>query len=195
MAGSRSGDRDRHAYQGGTGQALRCIAVGGHSVVPAPSWPDRAGPRLHRHRVRRDLSQLEADPALGDATGLRATPLPLPGGVAPSWINVVPPAGPVGQLPVPDIADLASLVLRRCYERLQSGEAGVSLRDAVSVMRLAHEIEHDDALAERDAARRQIEKWQHGLWLIRNAIVRRHGQDAWAAISAEVRKLRPAASR
>ena len=122
-------------------------------------------------------------------------PAPPPGGRVPAWINVVPPAGPAGQLPVPDSADLASLVLRRCYERLQSGEASVSLRDAVSVMRLAHEIEHDDALAERDAARRQMEEWQHGLQLIRNAVVRQHGQDAWAAISAEVRKLRPAAPR
>jgi hypothetical protein len=31
-------------------------------------------------------------------------------------------------------------------------------------------------------------EWQHGLWLIRNAIVRQYGQDAWAAIAAEVRK-------
>ena len=40
-----------------------------------------------------------------------------------------------------------------------------------------------------------MEEWQHGLWLIRNAIVRQYGQDAWAAVSAEVRKLRPAAAR
>jgi hypothetical protein len=38
-----------------------------------------------------------------------------------------------------------------------------------------------------------MEKWRHGLWIIRNAIVRQYGQDAWAAISAEVRKLRLAA--
>ena len=35
-------------------------------------------------------------------------------------------------------------------------------------------------------------EWKHGLWIIRNAIVRQHGLDAWAAIAAEVRKLRPA---
>jgi hypothetical protein len=39
----------------------------------------------------------------------------------------------------------------------------------------------------------QLEEWQHGLWLIRNAIVRQYGQDAWAAIAAEVRTQRPAA--
>jgi hypothetical protein len=33
-----------------------------------------------------------------------------------------------------------------------------------------------------------MEEWQPGLWLIRNAIVRQYGQDAWAAIAAEVRK-------
>ena len=47
--------------------------------------------------------------------------------------------------------------------------------------------------AERGAALRQMEEWQHGPRLIRNTIVRQYGQDAWTAISAEVRKLRPAA--
>jgi hypothetical protein len=70
----------------------------------------------------------------------------------------------------------------------------VTIRDAVAILRFAHEIEHDAALAERDAARRQMEEWRHGLWTIRNAIVRQYGQEAWAAFSAEVRKLRPAMS-
>ena len=88
-------------------------------------------------------------------------------------------------------------MLRRCWEGLQSGRPAVSVQAAVALIRLAHEIEHDAALAERFAARRQMEEWRqewkHGLWIIRNAIVRRYGQDAWAAIWAEVRKLRPAA--
>ena len=58
------------------------------------------------------------------------------------------------------------------------------MQAAVALIRLAHEIEHDAALAERDAARRQTEErrqeWRHGLWIIRNAIVRQNGQDAWA---------------
>jgi bifunctional DNase/RNase len=61
---------------------------------------------------------------------------------------------------VPDIADLASVVLRRCYERVETGEATVTIRDAVAILRLPNEIEHDDALAERDAARRQMEEWR-----------------------------------
>jgi hypothetical protein len=93
------------------------------------------------------------------------------------------------------VEDLAALALRRCYEGLQSGKSTVSARDAVAIFRLAHEIQHDDALTERDAALHQMEEWKYGLRLIRNAIVRQHGLDAWAAISAEVRKLRPAAPR
>ena len=94
---------------------------------------------------------------------------------------------------MPSVEDLAAIALRRTYERVEAGEAAVTIRDAVAILRLAHEIEHEDALAERDAARRQMEEWQHGLWLIRNAIVRQYGQDAWATISAEIRKQRPAA--
>ena len=116
---------------------------------------------------------------------------PPPGGRAPAWVNAVMPSRPQGQLAVPDIADLGSLALRRCYEGLQSGASAVSVRDVVAVLRLAHEIEHDAALAERDAARRQMEEWQHGLQLIRDAVVRQHRQAAWLAIAAEVREARP----
>ena len=122
-------------------------------------------------------------------------PAPPPGGNCPEWVNIVPERMPQGQLPVPDVSDLAALVTRRAFERLEADEARVAIRDAVAVLRLAHEIEHDDALAERDAARRQMQEWQNGLWIIRNAVVSRYGPDAWAAISAEVRKLRPAAPR
>ena len=82
---------------------------------------------------------------------------------------------------------------RRCWEGLQSGASAVSVRDAVAILGLAHEAQHDDALTERDADRRPIEEWQHGPWIIRNTIVRHYAQDAWAAISAEVRKHCPAA--
>jgi hypothetical protein len=126
-----------------------------------------------------------------------AHPAPAPGGVAPRWINVVPPPPPTGQLPVPTAADLAALVLRRCWDGLQSGAPVVPVRDAVAILRLAHEIEHDAALAERDAARRQMEEWRQelksGLWAVRSVLVGQYGPDAWAAFSAELKKLRPAA--
>jgi hypothetical protein len=98
---------------------------------------------------------------------------------------------------VPSAADLASLALRRCYERLEAGEQAVSLQDAAALVRLAREIERDDAVAERDAARRQLEEWRQefksGLWAVRSVLVRQYGQDAWAAFSAELKKLRAAA--
>lgn len=127
-------------------------------------------------------------------------PAPAPGGRAPSWINVaVPSRRPQGQLLAPSIDDLATLVLRRCWEGLQSGAPVVPVRDAVAILRLAHEIEHDAALAERDAARRQMEEWRQelksGLWAVRSVLVRQYGQDAWAAFSAELKKLRAATPR
>jgi hypothetical protein len=38
----------------------------------------------------------------------------------------------------------------------------VTIRDTVTVLRLAHEMEHDDALAEHDAARHQMEQVSRG---------------------------------
>lgn len=110
-----------------------------------------------------------------------------------------PDGPPPGQLAVPSVGDLAAITLRRAYERVEAGVAGVSPGDAVALLRLAHEIEHDAALAERDAARRQIEawrqEWRDGQWAIRSVLVRQYGQDAWAAFSAEIRKHCPAAPR
>ena len=106
---------------------------------------------------------------------LEAHPAPPPGGVAPAWVNVAVPPRTERQLRLPDVGDLANLVLRRCYERVEAGEAAVTIRYAIAALRLAWQIEHEDALAERDAARRQMEEWQHGLRIIRNAIVRQYG--------------------
>ena len=78
-------------------------------------------------------------------------------------VNIAPERRPQGQLPVPDVANLAALVTGRAFERLETDEARVAIPDAVAVLRLAHEIEHDDALAERDTARRQMEEWKVGL--------------------------------
>ena len=120
--------------------------------------------------------------------------LPPLGRRCPAWIgpNVASrPPSPPGTLATPSVAEVASLAVRRCYEGLQSGRPAVSVRDVAALLKLQREIEHDEAVAERDAARRQMDEWRHGLWIIRNAVVRQQGQDAWAAISAEVRKLRP----
>jgi hypothetical protein len=92
---------------------------------------------------------------------------------------------------VPDGADLATIAVKRCYEGLQSGRPAVSVRDVAALLKLQREIERDDALASRNAAMRQVEQWQRGLRLIRDAVVRQHGQAAWLAICAEVRQARP----
>jgi len=64
---------------------------------------------------------------------------------------------------VPSAADLAALVLRRCYERLVAGQASVSLQDAAALIRLAREIERDDAVATAAEARARAEMFQKGL--------------------------------
>jgi hypothetical protein len=170
----------------------RVSATYAYACVRCGEIQDRDIPEACCGRVRSSLAV--AQPG---RLKLLKHPAPPPGGVVPPWVNVVPPARPPGQLAVPSVEDLANLVVGRCYDGLQSGRLAVSVQPAVALIRLAHEIEHDAALAERDAARRQMEEWRqewrHGLWAIRNAIVRQYGQDAWAAISAEIRKHRPAA--
>ena len=99
---------------------------------------------------------------------------------------------------MPSFEDLADLVVRRCYEGLQSGRPTVSLQDAAAVMRLAWQIERDEAIPERDAALRQLEKWQQDMsefmWALRMALERQY-PGAWAEVMAEVRKHCPDAPR
>jgi hypothetical protein len=101
--------------------------------------------------------------------------LPPTGTSCPAWIGINVASrlqSPPGRLTTPSIDDLATLVIRRCWEGLQSGRPAVSVQAAVAILRLAHEIEHDAALAERDAARRQMEEWRQefksGLWAVRS---------------------------
>ncbi len=125
-------------------------------------------------------------------------PAPPPGGRAPSWISLAPAVRPPGQLATPTAADLSALVLRRLWERLDAGEINVSIADAVSVHRLAHDIEHDQALIERDQACIERDETllqaEDLLWAIRSSITRQYGPDAWPAIAREVRKQIPSAA-
>ena len=125
-------------------------------------------------------------------------PAPAPGGRAPSWINVAVPSRPQGQLLAPGVADLARVAMQRAYERVEAGEAAVSLQDAVAAMRLAWQVERDEAIPERDAALRQLEKWQQDMteftWALRMVLDRQY-PGAWPAVMAEVRKHCPAAPR
>ena len=117
-------------------------------------------------------------------------PAPPPGGVAPSWINVAVPPRPLGQLPAVGIADLASLALRRAYERLEVGVPGVSVQDVVAVSRLAWQIERDEAIPARDEALAELAEAQAAALTLKDAIIRRSGQDEWRALWSEVQKDR-----
>ncbi len=119
-----------------------------------------------------------------------AHPAPPPGGVAPSWISVAVPPRPLGQLPAVGIADLASLALRRAYERLEVGVPGVSVQDVVAVSRLAWQVERDEAIPARDKALAELAEAQAALLSLKDAIVRRSGQDEWRALWTEVREER-----
>ena len=61
---------------------------------------------------------------------------------------------------MPSFEDLADLVVRRCYEGLQSGRPTVSLQDAVVAMRLAWQIERDEAIPARDKALAELAEAQ-----------------------------------
>jgi len=84
-------------------------------------------------------------------------PASLPGRVVPHWVNAVPAPRPLGQLPVVGVEDLAELALRRCHEGLQSGAQAVSVQAYAAIMRLAWQIEHDEAIPARDEA---LPSWQ-----------------------------------
>ncbi len=105
-------------------------------------------------------------------------PAPAPGGQAPAWLNGARPA-PAG-LAAPTLDDVASLAMRRLWERLESGVCSVSPADAAALVRLAREIK-----TEPDAGRSD-ERWQAAvreiLWLARS-----HLRDGWPAFAADVR--------
>jgi hypothetical protein len=138
-----------------------------------------------------------------DRRRLLLHPAPAPGGRAPSWVNVaVLPSRLHGQLPVPTVADLAALALRRAYERLEAGQAAVHVQDAVAAMRLAWQIEHDEAILARDKALAELAETQQAVLMLKDAIIRRSGQDEWRALWGEVqtereraRKIRKARQR
>jgi hypothetical protein len=125
-------------------------------------------------------------------------PAPSPARRVPSWVNVPVPSRPSGQLPEPSLKELADLALRKAFEGLLYGKLAVSVPDTVAVARLAWQVERDQAIPERDAALRQLEKWQQDMteftWALRMVLDRQY-PGAWQAVMAEVRKHCPAAPR
>ena len=86
------------------------------------------------------------------------------------------------------VADLASLALRRAYERLEAGEPAVSVQDAVAAMRLAWQIERDEAIPARDAALAELAEAQAAVLSLKDAVIRHSGQGEWRALWGEVQK-------
>lgn len=115
-------------------------------------------------------------------------PAPAPGGEPPVWINAVTEPRSPGQLPVADLADLAALALRRCYEQLGSGDVAVSLREAVAATRLFWQMQKDEAGPVRDKALADLAEAEHAVMALRAAVIRRSGQDEWRELWGEVRK-------
>lgn len=91
---------------------------------------------------------------------------------------------------MPDGADLATIAVKRCYEGLQSGTAAVSVQDAVAAIRLAWQIERDETIPARDEALAELAKVQEAMLTLKDAIIRRSGQDEWRALAGEVQKER-----
>jgi hypothetical protein len=112
---------------------------------------------------------------------LLAHPAPPPGGQAPAWLNDARPA-PAGLLaPTPD--DVASLAMRRLWERLESGVCSVSPADVAALVRLAREAGRADL---RSAPGHSDEAWQASvrqlLWLAKS-----HLGTNWPAFVRDVR--------
>ena len=174
------------ARRGARGLALaqRVSAVYAYACVRCGQIQDRDDPVACCGSVRPMLAVCQPE-----RRRLLLHPAPAPGGRVPSWINVaVVPSRPQGQFPVPGIADLAALALRRCYERLEAGEAAVSLQDAAAAMRLVWQIERDEAIPARDKALAELAEAQAAMLALKAAAIGRYGQDEWQALWGGVRK-------
>jgi hypothetical protein len=90
---------------------------------------------------------------------------------------------------VPELADLAALALRRCYEQLDAGGA-VSVTDAVAAMRLAWQIERDEAIPARDKALAELAEAQDAMLALKAAVIGRYGRDEWQTLWGGVQKER-----
>ena len=89
---------------------------------------------------------------------------------------------------MPGIDDLARLVLRRRWEGLQSGRPTVSLQDAAPVMRLAWQIERDEAIPARDKALAELAEAQAGVLSVKDAAIRRAGWTNGVSCGARSRR-------
>lgn len=109
-----------------------------------------------------------------------------PGGVAPRWVNAVQLPRHQGQLPVPDIDDLARLALQSCYE--QVGHGDVSLKDLTALVRLAFEYQHDATLAEAERQKARADELDAALRSLVWSVKRNTGPEQWRAFATDMRR-------
>ena len=112
---------------------------------------------------------------------------PPTGARCPPWIGVsgagpLPPPSPLGRLATPSAADLARLALRRAYERVLDGEAEVTVRDAVALLRLQREIDREAALQAAGTTAQWEATLREVLWA-----ARRHLGEHWEPFAADIR--------
>jgi hypothetical protein len=108
-------------------------------------------------------------------------PAPPPSGVAPAWVNAVPPGRPQGSCPYPPPPYLAALALWRAHERVEAG-AAVSAQDVVALLKLAREIEREAA----GQAAGTTARWQATVRELLRA-ARRHPGEHWEPFAADIR--------
>jgi hypothetical protein len=64
------------------------------------------------------------------------------------------------------------------------------VQDAVAAMRLAWQIERDEAIPARDKALADLAEAQQAVLMLKYAIIRRSGQDEWRALWSGIQKER-----
>jgi hypothetical protein len=85
-------------------------------------------------------------------------------------------------LATPSAADLARLALRRAYERVLDGEAQVTLRDAVALLKLQREIDREASPQAAGTTARWEATLREVLWAARS-----HLGEHWEPFVAEIR--------
>jgi hypothetical protein len=80
------------------------------------------------------------------------------------------------------------MVVLRCYEGLHFGRPTVSLQDAAAVIRLAWQIERDEAIPARDEALAELAEVQQAMLTLKAAVIRRSGPDEWRVLAGEVQE-------
>ena len=151
---------------------------------------DREAPEECCGRVQAMLAVCQPERRL-----LLMHPAPSPCRPCPPWITAVPAYLSAGQAATPTLGDLATLALKRAYQRLEAGGTDVNLRDVVALARLAREIAGDQTAAELGKALDDLAETQQAFSAVLWAAHRHFGPGGgpaedprrWAAFMNDLR--------